>query len=56
MVFLLNNVIKWLNFYNEDISNKNINIKIDIPEDMVIVTDEDFFDHVLNNLISNAIK
>lgn len=55
-VLLLNNVIKWLNFYHEDISKKNISVKIDIPEDMVLVVDEDFFDHVLNNLLSNAIK
>ncbi|MCB4203916.1 DUF3365 domain-containing protein [Deferribacterales bacterium Es71-Z0220] len=55
-ILLRNMVIKWINFYNDEISKKNIRVKIDIPEDLFIVVDEDFFDHVLNNLISNAIK
>lgn len=49
-------VDKWLNFYSDEIAAKNISVDIDIPNDLYVVLDEDLFDHVLNNLIANAIK
>lgn len=47
---------KAINFLSEGISSKNIHIEKNIPEDLPVFADQDHFNFVFRNLISNAIK
>lgn len=42
--------------FEKEISDKNITVAIDIPEDAMMCVDGESFRHVVTNLISNAVK
>ena len=49
-------VSKCLNLNNTHANNKNIKLLSEIPNDLILESDQDMLDTILRNLVSNAIK
>jgi len=49
-------VNKCLNLNNTHANNKNIKLLSEIPNDLILESDQDMLDTILRNLVSNAIK
>jgi len=45
-----------LTIFEKEIQDKNLDVRLEIPKDIVICVDGESFKHVINNLISNAVK
>ena len=53
----IENIIhKMVDLYTANASNKNINIRTELPEDLIVYADINMMETILRNLISNAIK
>lgn len=55
--FYINNLIqKKLLFFDNNISQKNLQINYEVDEDLLVWADEQLLGHVIYNILSNAIK
>ncbi len=53
----IENIIhKMVDLYTANASNKNINIRTELPKDLIVYADINMMETILRNLISNAIK
>ncbi|SHK03534.1 two-component system, OmpR family, phosphate regulon sensor histidine kinase PhoR [Anaerobranca californiensis DSM 14826] len=53
---LKDTAVRVLSLFNEKITEKAIEVKMDIPEDLILAVDKDYVEQVLVNYVDNAIK